>query len=528
MDINVIGGIYFMKKQSLIRGTLILGAAGIAAKFLGLFFRWPLQMLIGDEGVGYYQMSFPLYMFFIAAASGIPIAISKMVSERNAVKDNEGIIQVLRKAMLLMIIMGTGFTVCLLIFSHQIISFLKWDNKSYYSLIGIAFAPIFISIMSALRGFFQGMQNMSYTAASQLLEQIGRVVVGVSLAYIFLPKGIEYSAGGAAIGASAGGIIGGIYLIFKYLKIRDEFKVIRVKNDFAILGQLLRIAIPISVGAAVSTIMNLLDSGIVPQKLLEAGFTYKESTILYGQLTGKAFILTNLPLTVSGALCASLIPIIAEAYILRRRVQVIQKVEMAMRISMVISMPSFLGLYFLSFPILNLIFPGQAAGYQILKYLSISIPFIILAQTSTAILQGIGIYTMPVVNLALGCVVKVILTIILVPIPEINIYGAVIGTIFGYIIASVLNMMLLSKALNITVNFYNVIIKPSFASLLMIIAVVLIYENVYNYTMSSNISCIVSILSGAVFYGILILVFGVFNYRYIRNRLWKKRRREII
>ncbi|EET88607.1 multi antimicrobial extrusion protein MatE [Clostridium carboxidivorans P7] len=211
-----------MKKQSLIKATFILGLAGIISKFLGLFFRWPLQMLIGDEGVGYYQMSFPLYMFFIAAASGIPVAISKMVSERNAINDHEGVIQVLRKAMLLMFILGVGFTAILLIFSRPIIAFLKWDEKSYYSLVSIAFAPIFISVMSAFRGFFQGLQNMNCTAISQIIEQIGRVIVGVGLAYILLPKGIEYSAGGAALGAAAGGLFAGIYLLAKYNKNKEK------------------------------------------------------------------------------------------------------------------------------------------------------------------------------------------------------------------------------------------------------------------------------------------------------------------
>ncbi len=111
-----------------------------------------------------------------------------------------------------MFIMGMGFTIILLLFSKDIIRFLKWDTRSYYSLIGISLAPLFISIMSVFRGFFQGMQNMNYTAISQLIEQLGRVIFGVGLAYILLPKGIEYSAGGAAIGAAAGGLLGGIYL----------------------------------------------------------------------------------------------------------------------------------------------------------------------------------------------------------------------------------------------------------------------------------------------------------------------------
>ena len=105
-----------MKKQSLIKGSIILGVAGILARFLGLFFRWPLIMLIGDEGIGYYQMSYPLYMFFIAMASGVPVAMSKMISERNALNDIDGSFQVVKESCYLMIIIGTGTTLCIILF----------------------------------------------------------------------------------------------------------------------------------------------------------------------------------------------------------------------------------------------------------------------------------------------------------------------------------------------------------------------------------------------------------------------------
>jgi stage V sporulation protein B len=514
-----------MKKQSLIKGTLILGLGGIIAKFLGLFFRWPLQMLIGDEGIGYYQMSYPLYIFFIAAASGIPVAISKMVSERNAVGDKEGVILVLRKAMLFMLIMGVGFTAILLIFSRPLIHFLKWDEKSYYSLLGIALAPIFISVMSALRGFFQGLQNMNYSAVSQIIEQLGRVTVGVGLAFILFPYGIEFSAGGAAVGAAAGGLFGGIYLIYAYYKFRKKFVVNKIKDDIRVMSSLLYIAVPVSLGAAAGTVMNLIDSALVPQKLLMAGYTYKESTILYGQLTGKAYILVNLPLTLSVALCASLVPIIAEAYILKKRIEVIGRVEMAIRVSMVIALPSFLGLFFMAHPVLDLIFPGQSEGYNILKYLSICIPFIVLSQTSTAILQGIGKYSIPVINLFVGCIVKVLITSTTVTIPSINIYGAVIGTIAGYLTACVLNMICLKKFLSISINYYDAMIKPAFASVIMIISVVIIYMHVYNYTISSRVSCLFSILSGILIYGILMFMFGIFDLNNLRKRFNLNKRR---
>ncbi|MCI1944595.1 putative polysaccharide biosynthesis protein [Clostridium luticellarii] len=511
-----------MNKQSLIKGTVVLGLAGIISKFLGLFFRWPLQMLIGDEGVGYYQMSFPLYMFFIAAASGIPVAVSKMVSERNAVGDYEGIVQVLRKSILLMFILGTGFTAVLLIFSNPIIHFLKWDRKSYYSLVAIAFAPMFISIMSAFRGFFQGLQNMNYTAVSQIIEQIGRVIVGVGLAYLLLPRGIEYSAGGAAMGAAAGGLFGGIYLIIKYFHVRKEIDIFKVEDNRDILSRLLYIAVPISLGAAVSSIMSLIDSALVPQKLLEAGFTYKNAAILYGQLTGKAFIMINVPLTVSAALCSSLMPIIAESHILNRNSDVMNKVDLAFKLSMVIAIPSMLGLYTLAYPILDLIFPGQSAGSSILQYSALSIPFIILVQTSTAVLQGIGHYIRPVFNLSLGCIVKIIITLFLVPIPWINIYGAILGSTAGYGLTCVLNILFLTKRLKININYFETMIKPAFASIFMIIAVVIIYLYVYNYTVSIRVACFLGMISGLIIYVPLVIVFGIFKYDYIKHRFLRK------
>ncbi len=510
-----------MEKQSLIKATLILGVAGILARFLGLFFRWPLIMLIGDEGVGYYQMSYPLYMFFLAIASGIPVAISKMVSERNALNDTEGITTILRKALLLMLILGGGFSLFLFLNSRFLISFLKWDQKSFYALIGIAFAPIFISIMSVFRGFYQGMQNMKPTAISEIIEQLGRVFIGVGLAFILLPKGIEYSAGGAAFGAAAGGILGGTYLLVKYIRVRPFLHRKRQKSDRDILGRILYIAIPISLGSTVGTIMNLIDSILVPQKLLSAGFTARQATILYGQLTGKAFVLVNVPLTLSIALCSSIVPVIAEQFILNNLQEVHNKIIMAFKFSAVIAIPSFLGLYFMAAPIMNLLFPGHGDGYMLLKYLSVSIPFIVAAQCTTAILQATGKYLAPVINLVVGCLVKIVVSYVLVSIPGINIYGAIIGTVLGYMVACTMNILLIKRKLQVKINFYEILIKPSFAAVIMIIGVVFLYFYAYNITKSNGISSILSIFSGALLYIMLILTFGVFKYSYIKRRFSK-------
>ena len=508
-----------MKKHSLIKGTIILGVAGIFARFLGLFFRIPIQALIKDQGMGYYQMSYPLYMFFVAVASGVPIAMSKLIAEMNAKNDREGIGQVLRETLFFMLILGSVVSVFMIIFARPIISILKWDPKAYYAFSAIALAPIFVSIMSTFRGFFQGLQNVRPTAISQVVEQVGRVVAGVLFAYLLFPRGIEYAAGGAALGTLIGAIMGSIYLILTFIKLKKELPVRKVSKHKHILADLGRAAFPISLGAAVGTIMSLIDSILVPQQLLKAGFTQTQSAVMYGQLTGKVFTLMNVPLALSVALCASLVPIIAEAFYLGRRGELVKRVDMALKLSNVISLPSSMGMFFMAYPIMHLIFMKDAAGYEILKYISISIPFLILTQTSTAILQGIGNYMKPVYNLAIGCTVKVIITYILVSFSFVNIYGAAIGTILGYVVSCLLNMHELKSALNIKINIVDAFIKPAIATGIMIITVVFSYASVYNYTMSKNLSCVISILIGIIVYLLFVFILRIFEYQEIKNKL---------
>ena len=511
-----------MKKQSLIKGSLVLGIAGIITRFLGLFFRWPLIMLIGDEGVGYYQMSYPLYMFFVAVASGMPVAISKMISENNVMSDVESNFVVVKESAILMSILGIGTSAILFFFSNSIIRVLQWDSKAYYSLVGISLAPAIISFLTIFRGFFQGYQNMTPSGISQIIEQVGRIIFGVGLAVFLLPKGIEYSAGGAAFGAAGGGLLALIYLFFKYRKIKRSFNIKKVKSNPTILNKILIIAIPISLGASVSTIMNLIDSIVVPKKLLEAGFTSVDATVLYAQLTGKASVIVNIPLTLSMAVSTSLIPIIAEVYILKRRTEIEKNINLIMKLSSVISIPCLLGLYFMAEPIMKFIFPGRFEGAEILKYLALSIPFIIITQITTSILQGVGKYIIPIVNLLIGCILKVIITSNLVSNYKINIYGAVIATVVSYILVSILNLIAVKVKLKVKMKFYESFIKPAYAACAMMIAVMIIYNMIYRNTGSNSISCLLSIGVGVIIYFMGILVLRVFSIEEVKNKFQKK------
>ncbi|MEG2353173.1 MAG: polysaccharide biosynthesis protein [Clostridium sp.] len=510
-----------MKKQTLIKGTLILGLASVLAKFLGLFFRIPLQMLIGDEGMGYYQMSYPLYITFAAVASGIPTAISKIISEMGSKNNSGGIRYVFKATLQVMIPFALIFSGVMIIFGKQIISLLRWDMKSYYAFIAISIAPILVVIMGTFRGFFQGMQNMNPTAISQVIEQVGRVVFGVGLAYLAIGNGIEYAAGGAALGAVVGGVICIVYLFFTYVKVAKTIPKRAVNNKGSIIKKIICTAIPFSLGAAIGTIMSLVDSILVPRQLLGAGFSSQNAAILYGRLTGKAGTISNVPLSLSMALCASLVPIIAEAYYRRDGREISNKVHSAMKLSAAIALPSAMGIFCLAFPIVNLIFAGDYGGYDLLKYVSLSIPFIILCQTTTAILQAMNNFYKPVKNLAVGCIVKVILTYILVSIPGVNIYGAVLGSICGYVITCMLNFSVLKKVLIIPVNYYETIVKPGFATVIMGISVTLTYTMTLQLSGSTNIACLISVFIGIIIYLIFIVILKVFKYSDIKKKIRK-------
>ena len=512
-----------MKKQSLVKGTLILALSGVVAKVLGLFFRWPLIILVGDEGVAYYQIAYSVYIFFLGVASGAPVAISKLIAERDALGDKQGVFDIFKTSVYMMLFIGISGSAIMIFLSKPLITLLNWNPNAYPSMMAISLAPFFISMIICYRGFFQGMQNMNPSAISQLIEQVGRVVIGIGLAILLLPISKAYAVGGATLGATSGGVLALIYLLKKYRNEKKKSNLNIVgKANYMIMDKLIKYAVPISLGATAGSVMALVDTILVPKLLLQSGMDMIEATKAYGQLSGKAHLFVNIPLTLSVALSVSLVPSIAEALALNKFKEVHDKSQVSFKLSSVIALPSFMGLFFLAYPILNMIFPGQSEGYEILKYLSISIPFIVFYQTSTSILQGAGHTYAPLISLAIGCVIKVIVSYFLIPIPSINIYGAVIGSIIGYLVPMIINIIVLKRVLEVKIDYYGSLIKPAFASVFMIFSVLFVYNNLINKEFGTSIACLIAIFLGVIIYVLLIIVFRVFSYDYIKSKMVKR------
>lgn len=508
-----------MTKNSFLKGAAILGIAGIVVKILGAFYRIPLSNMIRPEGMGYFQTAYPLYTLLVAiSTSGFPTAIAKITSEKRALQDYRGAHRVFKVSFVGFLLAGI-LTSLVVFFGADIIVEKLGNENAYYSMIAMVPALFFVPIMSAFRGYFQGRQVMTPTAISQLIEQVFRVVVGLFLAYMLLDRGLPQAAGGASFGASAGAIAGTIVIIFVYArerkKISEEIKQsanYKVESTNTIVKRILSIAIPITIGASIVPIMSTIDTTLIMNRLQAIGYSEVQASDLYGQLTGNAQTLINFPQVLSVAIAVSLVPAISDAFTKKNYNEVKNLATSGVRVTLLIGLPSALGLFVLATPIIKLLYYSYDAATQasvgtILMILSLGLIFLTLVQSLTAILQGLGKPLIPVRNLAIGAIVKVILTYILTAIPEINVKGAAFSTGVTYLIAATLNFIEVKKYTKAQFKVMDVFIKPILSTALMTLVVWLIYTYT-NSVLGSNLATLVAIGIGVTVYGLALLLTG--------------------
>jgi len=511
------------KDNSFIKGAAVLGVAGIIVKILGALYRIPLNFIIKAEGMGYYQTAYPFYTLMLTLSqAGIPVAIAKLVSERRAIGDYKGSYRVFKISLIGLIIGGSLSSLVILFGSKYIVDTLG-NSNAYYSLVALAPALLVVPIMSAFRGLFQGRKTMAPTAISQIMEQLFRVITGLTLAVLLIDKGTPQAAGGASFGGSAGAIAGAIVVIYIYLRKRKEIHVEIGNSVYTkeytinnIVRDLLIIAIPITIGSAVAPIMDTIDATMVLNRLQTINYTEAQANQLYGQLKGQAQTLINFPQVFSIAISMSLVPSISDAFARRDKNTIKELVSTGIRFVLLIGLPCALGLFVLSKPIISLLYFNetyeiiQSTG-EILAYLSFGVIFLTLIQALTAILQGVGKPFIPVRNLTIGAIVKVILTYTLTVVPTINVKGAAISTVAAYAIASVLDLQYVIKYTKIDIDYKTVVMKPLISSIAMAIGAFLTYT-LLNSIVGPKYATVLAILVAIVIYGLLILISGAIVY----------------
>ena len=507
------------KDNSFLKGAAILGMAGIVVKILGAIYRIPLSNIITDEGLGYFQTAHPLYVLLLTiSTAGFPVAIAKLVSEKRAIGDYRSAHKVFKVALIGLIILGALTSLFVLVAAKSIVESIG-NPKAYYSFIALVPALFFVPIMSAFRGLFQGRQTMGPTAISQTAEQFFRVVVGLTLTYFLLDKGIPIAAGGASFGGSAGAFVGAIVIIGIYFSQKKDINneinssIINVEyNVSTIVKDLLIIAIPITIGSAINPIMDTIDTALVLNRLQSINYTQAQANDLYGQLKGFAQTLINLPQIFSVAIAMSIVPAIANAMAREKKNEIKDIISSGIRITLLIGLPAAFGLFVLARPIIELLYYKNSiesiiSTGRILQYLSFGVISLTLVQALTAILQGLGKPIIPVLSLLVGAIAKVFLTYTLTVIPSINIRGAAISTVAAYTIAAIINIIAVAYITKIKFNYRNIFLKPLVASLGMAIVAKLSHMILFNI-IGGRLSTVVSILLAAMVYIVLLVLTG--------------------
>lgn len=502
------------KKGSFIIQASVLAAASLIVRFIGFLYRLPLTALIGDRGNAIYSAGYYIYTFLlILSSAGLPAAISRLVSTRIAKGEYRNAQKIFRVSMIFAGAAGAIGMLVLFFFAEPIAKMVDSPN-SVYCLQTLAPTLLIVGVMSVYRGYLQGMNIMTPTAVSQIFEQVFNAVFSVYLAWVLVKQSIPLGAAGGTAGTGIGALAGLIVVMIFYNRMKPEIrhnmrieeKGIYQETTGEAFKKLVVTAFPIIAGTAVFSMTNLIDMKMVMSGLMSSGaFTEAEAEVLYGQLSGKYVTLTTFPVSISSAMATAAIPNIAMAVTVGNKKEVKRKINTALKLAMIISIPAAVGIGVLGDQILSMLFPSYPEGGVLLKVGAISIAFLSFCQIVTGVLQGIGKIQVPVIGALLGAVVKIALNWILIRIPSINVVGAVISTDVCYLVASIFNVIMLMRYTKTRVNFSGVLIKPTIGSIIMGIGCVIGYK-VISLIFGNTISTLLTIIVAVIIY-LLVMIF---------------------
>ncbi|MEN9405801.1 MAG: stage sporulation protein [Bacillota bacterium] len=454
-----------MSNQKLLQGTLVLISAGFITKILGFVYRIALSKLIGDEGMGLFQMAFPVLIFaLVITTAGIPVAISKLTSETLARGQNERIRYILWSSSILITALSILVTGTLILLAPLIAKRLLTDERAIYSLIGIAPIIPVIAVSSVFRGYFQGLQQMAPYAISTIIEQCVRIFTVLVLAHYLLPFGIMYAAAGAMLGMVVGELTGLLYLIWSYHRNKKQLTAMQsiVQKQHTSLitimkklkntsKEIIRIALPITTSRTAGSLAYAVEPIVVAQSLALAGMSAATSTALYGQLEGMAIPIIYFPSFITYSLSISLVPAISAAAAKCQTLRIPYLIEQSIRLCLLLGSPCALLLFLLADPLAIALYhnPGVAcllktmAPYAILVYLQGPL---------NAILQGLDHAKETMHHSIIGSVVKTGFIFLLASQPSLGINGVALALNAGILITTTLNFISIFKEQPLTIS----------------------------------------------------------------------------
>ena len=507
------------KKQSFLHGAALLALANAAVKLIGALYKLPLNYIIGTKGFAYFNTAYEIYaVLLMAATAGLPVAMSRMISAANSVNNTKQVKRIYRTAMTVFLTLGTLGTLLMTVFCRELAAF--QEQPDAWAAIGfLGPSMLLISCMACFRGFFQGQSNMIPTSVSQVIEAFVKLVVGLAAAWILLKvtNSIPLAAGGAILGVTASCLISAIYL---YVLFRKAYKSLdagdpnaKVESYGRTARELMAIAVPITIGAAGLQIINMVEVKVFMGRLLATGFTQDAADIMKGVLNMCQTVF-NMPCSFIGPITISAIPAITASLTLQKHGAVKATEESASRITALISMPCAFGLSILARPVMALLggYTGEELdmAQRLMSILSFCIIFNSNVMLTNAIMQAHGRATIPVINMAVGGVVKLIINYVLVGNPAINIVGVPIGTVSCYLCISILNLIAMNRVIQEPPHMVRNTVKPLLSALIMGAVVLAVYLGLsrmvgLDSTTGKLILCAVPVVVGVVVYAVCVI-----------------------
>ncbi|MBQ8503651.1 MAG: polysaccharide biosynthesis protein [Clostridia bacterium] len=556
------------KRQSLLTGAGILAIATIIVKLIGAVYKLPITNLIGTEGYGYFNGAYAVYTpVYAVSMAGLPVAVSKLVSQNmqlGRIKDARAIFKISQK---MFFAVGLTGTLVLMAIAVPYSKYVAEAPMNYISMLAVAPCVLFCCLMSSYRGYYEGLNNMTPTGVSQVIEAAVKLVFGLAASYVFMTGTVSYyesnavngamtlfgqqvsnraeamaviypyAAAVAILGVTLGSAFGLLYLVIRAKRKGFGFTREELVNSppaesgKAIAKKLLMFAIPVAASSLVLNITNLIDDITIRNRLAEALSTDLETvksiysyalefentldknigTFLYG-MHGSVINVKNLIPTITLTLGISAIPVLSKAWTANDKKAVKTCIESALRIAMLIAMPAGFGIAALAQPILHLLYGSEnpyfaaAASFQLTVY-GLGMALYSMASPLTSMLQAVGKTKVPIVSMLLGGVLKIILNFILIATPSVNIKGACLSSTCCYIVMVGINLVMLLKETGVRINFVSVFLKPMIAGLVCGGAAWGCQYLLYSVLgIESRLTTIVSVGCGAVFYAVTILL----------------------
>lgn len=466
------------QKQNFLHGATILAAGVAVMKVLGAIYKIPLQNILGDTGYGYFNAAYVIYNVLLTiATAGLPVALSRMISEANTLGRPLQARRIFRVAMGTLFVLGLVFSALMFLFPTEMAILFVSKPEVSQCVYALSPAVLLVCVTSAFRGYIQGHGNMKPTTIGQVLEVLVKVIVGLALAILLTGKGMSLpiSSAGAIFGVTIGALAALLYMLLCYCR---QY---RAKSNSACssgsdrpdsiastLSQFIKIGVVITIGASVMSVISLIDTKLIQEQLPNVpGISKTLADELYGSYSAMQ-TLYNLPAAFITPMTIAVVPAISSAVARHAHKESCDIAESGLRISSVLAMPMGVGLAVLAYPIVHVLYRDtNELGPTILVYLAIASIFVCLALVTNSILQANGNEILPILSMLAGGIIKIAANLLLVGRPEINILGAPIGTICCYAVICLMNCYFISRCQRHKPNYAKVFLRPLVSSVVM-------------------------------------------------------------